>query len=60
MAPKTEPWGTPHEAGSISEKQFPILRACRPPVRYEDNQRSAVPDVLYQLDKRIDHAGSVQ
>ena len=36
--PKTEPWGTPQEVGSMSEKQLPVLMACRLSVRYEVNQ----------------------
>ena len=51
--PKTEPWGTPQEVGSMSEKQLPILMACRLSVRYEVNQLRAVPDIPYHVDKRV-------
>ena len=27
QGPKTEPWGTPHEEGSMSDRQLPILMA---------------------------------
>ena len=39
--------------GSISEKQLPILMACRLSVRYEVNQLKAVPDIPYHVDKRV-------
>ena len=51
--PKTEPWGTPHEVGGISEKQFPILMACRLSARYEENQCNGVPDMQYQVDEHL-------
>ena len=41
--PKTEPWGTPQEVGSMSEKQLPILMACC----------LSVPDIPYHVDKRV-------
>ena len=50
---KTEPWGIPQEVGSTSEKQLPILTACRLSVGYEENQRNAVPDMPNQVDKRL-------
>ena len=34
----------------MSEKQLPILMACHLSVTYEVNQRSAMPDMLYQVD----------
>ena len=37
----------------MSEKQVPILLACRLSVRYEVNQYGAVPDVPYHVDKRV-------
>ena len=37
----------------MSEKQLPILMACRLSVRYEVNQPRAVPDVPYHVDKRV-------
>ena len=49
----TEPLGTSQEVGSISEKQLPILMACRLSVRYEVNQLRAVPDIPYHVDKRV-------
>ena len=49
---KTELWGTPQEVGSTSEKQLPILTACRLSVGYEENQRNAVPG-WNQVDKRL-------
>ena len=52
MASKQNP-GAPHEVGSMSEKQFPVLMACHLSVRYEENQHNAVPDMLYQVDKRL-------
>ena len=36
----------------MSEKQLPILMACRLSVRCEVNQRRAVPDFSYHVDKR--------
>ena len=45
--PKTEPWGTPLEVGSMSEKQLSIF------VRYEKTQLRAVPDMPYHLDNRL-------
>ena len=36
----------------MSEKQLPILMACRISVRYEANQLRAVPDIPYHVDKR--------
>ena len=39
----------PHEVGSMSEKQLPILMACR----YEVDQLRAVPDIPYHIDKRV-------
>ena len=50
--PKTEPWGT-QEVASMSEKQLPILMACRLSVRYEVNQLRAVPDIPYRVDKHV-------
>ena len=37
----------------MSEKQLPILMACRLSGRYEVNQLRAVPDIPYHVDKRI-------
>ena len=37
----------------MSEKQLPILIACRLSVRYEVNQLKAVPDIPYHVDKRV-------
>ena len=37
----------------MSEKQLPILMACRLSVRYEVNQLKAVPDIPYHVDKRV-------
>ena len=37
----------------MSEKQLPILMACRLSVRYEVSQLRAVPDITYHLDKRV-------
>ena len=37
----------------MSEKQLPILMACRLSVRYEVNKLRAVPDILYHVDKRV-------
>ena len=37
----------------MSEKQLPILMACRLSVRYEVNQLRAVPDISYHVDKRV-------
>ena len=37
----------------MSEKQLPILMACRLSIRYEVNQLSAVPDIPYHVDKRV-------
>ena len=51
--PKTEPWGTPQEVRSISEKHLPFLTACRISVRNEVNQLKAVPDIPYHVDKRV-------
>ena len=51
--PKTEPWGTPHRVGSISEKQFSILMTCRLSVRYEEKQRNTLPDMQYQVNYEI-------
>ena len=51
--PKTEPCGTPHDVGNISEKQLPILMACCLSVRYEVNQLRAVPDMPYHVDRRV-------
>ena len=51
--PKTEPWGTPQEMGSMSEKQLPILMACLLSVKYKVNQLRAVPDIPYRVDKRV-------
>ena len=51
--PKTEPWRTPQEVGSMSEKQLPIYLACRLSARYELNQLRAVPDIPYHVDKRV-------
>ncbi len=45
--------GTPQEVGSMSEKQLPILMACRISVRYEVNLLTAVPDIPYHVDKRV-------
>ena len=50
MAPNTDLCGTPHEVGTISEEQFPILMVWRLSVTYEENQRNAVPDML---EKRL-------
>ena len=51
--PKTEPCGTPHDVGNMSEKQLPILMACCLSVRYEVNQLRAVPDMPYHVDRRV-------
>ena len=51
--PKTEPCGTPHDVGNMSEKQLPILMACCLLVRYEVNQLRAVPDMPYHVDRRV-------
>ena len=51
--PKTEPFGTPHDVGNMSEKQLPILMACCLSVRYEVNQLRAVPDMPYHVDRRV-------
>ena len=51
--PKTERWGTPQEVGSMSEKQLPILMACRLSVRHEVIQLRAVSDIPYHVDKRV-------
>ena len=51
--PKTEPRGTPHDVGNMSEKQLPILMACCLSVRYEVNQLRAVPDMPYHVDRRV-------
>ena len=37
----------------MSEKQLPILMACRLSVRYEVNQLRTVPDIPYHVDKRV-------
>ena len=37
----------------MSEKQLPILMACRLSMRYEENQLRAVPDMTYHLDNRL-------
>ena len=37
----------------MSEKQLPILMACRLSVRYEVNRLRAVPDIPYRVDKRV-------
>ena len=37
----------------MSEKQLPILMACRLSVRYEVNQLKVVPDIPYHVDKRL-------
>ena len=39
--------------GSMSEKQLPILMACRLSVRYEVDQLGAVPAIPYHVDKRV-------
>jgi len=41
-------WGGQHIWETVS-----ILRAWRPSVRYEDNPRSAVPEILYQVAKHL-------
>ena len=51
--PKTEPCGTPHDVGNMSEKQLPILMACCLSVRYEVTQLRAVPDMPYHVDRRV-------
>ena len=51
--PKTEPCGTPHDVGNMSEKQLPILMACCLSVRYEVNQLRTVPDMPYHVDRRV-------
>ena len=51
--PKTEPCGTAHDVGNMSEKQLPILMACCLSVRYEVNQLRAVPDMPYHVDRRV-------
>ena len=50
---KTEPCGTPHDVGNVSEKKLPILMACCLSVRYEVNQLRAVPDMPYHVDRRV-------
>ena len=37
----------------MSEKQLSSLMACRLSVRYEVNQRRAVPNIPYHVDKRV-------
>ena len=37
----------------VSEKQFPILMACRLSVRYEETQHNAMPHITYQVDKHL-------
>ena len=37
----------------MSEKQLPILMACRLSVRHEVIQLRAVPDIPYHVDKRV-------
>ena len=37
----------------MSEKQLPIVMACRLSIRYEVNQLRAVPDIPYHVDKRV-------
>ena len=37
----------------MSEKQLPILMACRLSVRYEVDQPRTVPDIPYYVDKRV-------
>ena len=37
----------------MSEKQFLILMACHLSVKYEDNHLSALPNMLYHVDKRL-------
>ena len=37
----------------MSEKQLPILMACRLSVMYDVKQLRAVPDIPYHVDKRI-------
>ena len=37
----------------MTEKQLPILMACRLLVRYEVNQLRAVLDIPYHIDKRV-------
>ena len=37
----------------MSEKQLPILMACRLSIRYEVNHVRAVPDIPYHVDKRV-------
>ena len=51
--PKTEPCGTPHDVGNMSEKQLPVLMACCLSVRYEVNELRAVPDMPYHVDRRV-------
>ena len=51
--PKTEPCGTPHDVGNMSENQLPIVMACCLSVGYEVNQLRAVPDMPYHVDRRV-------
>ena len=37
----------------MSEKQLPILMACRLSERYEVNQLRAVPDIPYHVGERV-------
>ena len=37
----------------MSEKQLPILMACRLSVKYKENQVRTVPDMSYHFDKRL-------
>ena len=37
----------------MSDKQLPILMACRLSVRYKVNQLRAVPYIPYHVDKRV-------
>ena len=48
---KTEPWGTPHKMGHMSEKQLPIYLACCLTVRYEESVLRAMPDMQYHFNK---------
>ena len=51
--PKTEPCGTPHDVGNMSENQLPIVMACCLSVGYKVNQLRAVPDLPYHVDRRV-------
>ena len=55
--PKTEPWGIPQEE---SEKQLPILMACRLSVRHQVNQFRAMSDIENVADNGVESGGQVK